>query len=79
LAAFELEDSPVMDALITADLTTGPRGQRLSFGDRLGEILERYGPGSLVNRAMTAASPALGDAVDRTAKRLADVDLASVL
>ena len=79
LAAFELEDSPVMDALITADMTTGPQGQRLSFGDRLTEILSRYGPGSVVNRAMTAASPALGDAVDRTAARLADIDLASVL
>jgi hypothetical protein len=31
LAAFEQEDSPVMDALIYADMTTGPTGQRVAF------------------------------------------------
>src|SRR6266516_1301855 len=31
LQAWPLEDSPVMDALVAADLTTGPLGQRFSF------------------------------------------------
>jgi hypothetical protein len=79
LAEYELEDSPVLDALITADMTTGPQGQRVSFGDRLGEILGRYGPETAVNRAMRAAIPELGEAVDRTARRLADADSASLL
>jgi HD domain len=42
LGAFEREDSPVVDALVYADMTTGPAGQRLTFEARIAEILERY-------------------------------------
>jgi hypothetical protein len=73
LAAFEREDSPVMDALIYADMTTGPAGQRLTFAARIGEILERYPAGHPVHRAISRSCPTLAAAVDRTARQLASV------
>ncbi len=73
LAAFEQEDSPVMDALIYADMTTGPAGQRLAFGARIAEILERYPPDHPVHRAISRSRPALAATVERTARQLAGV------
>ncbi|MFF2432588.1 HD domain-containing protein [Streptomyces mirabilis] len=35
LAAYEREDSPLLDALIYADMTTGPAGQSFDFDRRL--------------------------------------------
>lgn len=78
LAAFGLEDSPTMDALVCADLTTGPQGQPLSFDERMAEILRRYDADSPVHRAITAARESLAGSVDRTWRRLADVGLGSV-
>lgn len=66
LAAFECEDSPVMDALVTADLTSGPDGQTMSLNARLDEILRRYPQASVVHRAILKARPALEDHVERT-------------
>lgn len=77
LAQYELEDSPVMDALICADLTTSPDGNPVTFSDRLDEILVRYPPDSVVHRAMVNATPTLEAAVERTRKRLADVGVAT--
>ncbi len=71
LAAFEREDSPVMDALIYAYMTTGPAGQHLSFEARIAEILGRYPPGHPVHCAITRSRPTLAAAVDRTARQLA--------
>ncbi len=70
LAAFPLEDSPVLDALVTADLTTGPQGQRLAFGQRIDEILARYPPDSPVHQAIVLARPVLAAHVARAADRL---------
>ncbi len=70
LEAWPLEDSPVMDALVAADLTTGPRGQRFSFDERLDEILARYPAGSVVHRAMSRARPVLAVHVERVDARL---------
>lgn len=78
LAAFALEDSPTMDALICADLTTGPQGQPLRFEDRIAEIFERYKPDSPVHRSLTAGRESLTRSVERTKQRLADVGLLSV-
>lgn len=72
LAAYEREDSPVLDALIFADMTTGPAGQRFDFDQRIDEILVRYEPGCEVHNAITAARPYLGEAVGRTLVRLGD-------
>lgn len=71
LAEFELEDSPVMDALVTADLTTGPDGERLAYRDRVAEILERYPPEDPVHRAWLQAADSLEACVQRVAWRQA--------
>ncbi|MFE3182541.1 phosphohydrolase [Streptomyces violascens] len=72
LAAYEREDSPVLDALICADMTTGPAGQPFDFDRRIDEILVRYEPGSEVHTAISEARPYLGAAVARTLARLSD-------
>jgi hypothetical protein len=71
LAAWPREESAVADALWMADMTTGPRGERISYPERLAEILDRYGPNSVVGRAMTRARPAIEAAIERTERRLA--------
>jgi HD superfamily phosphodiesterase len=70
LAVFEREDSPVMDALVYADMTTGPAGQPLDFEVRIAEILGRYPPEHPVHRAISRSHPVLAAAVDRTARQL---------
>ncbi|MBN9792521.1 phosphohydrolase [Pseudonocardia sp. TMWB2A] len=70
LAHWECERSPVSDALWTADMTTGPAGQRMGYPERLEEILERYEPDSVVARAMTAARTSIEIAIDQTMIRL---------
>jgi hypothetical protein len=70
LAAWELEDSPVMDALCAADMTTGPQGQRFTFAERVAEIFSRYGEGSIVQRSIARARPELAACVERTTRRL---------
>jgi HD superfamily phosphodiesterase len=69
LEVWTLEESAVADALWTADMTTGPRGEELTYDDRLAEILSRYEPDSIVGRAMLRAEPAIRAAIDRTQKR----------
>ncbi|WP_432185037.1 HD domain-containing protein [Streptomyces tendae] len=71
LDVYEREDSPVLDALIYADMTTGPAGQSFDFDRRIDEILERYAEGSEVHNAISKARPYLGAAVERTRARLA--------
>ncbi|MEU1281113.1 HD domain-containing protein [Streptomyces sp. NPDC005805] len=71
LDVYEREDSPVLDALIYADMTTGPAGQSFDFDRRVDEILERYAPGSEVHNAISKARPYLGAAVERTRACLA--------
>ena len=70
LAAFHDERSPVSDALAYSDLTTGPNGEPMSVAERLSEIERRYGPGSLVVRALEDASSALEAMIRRTEARL---------
>jgi len=70
LAAWPLESSPVMDALCTADMTTGPAGQRFTFDERVAEIFSRYGDGSIVQRSIARSRPLLADSIDRTYARL---------
>lgn len=77
LAQYELEDSPVMDALICADFTTGPDGTAVTLADRIAEILMRYPADSPVHRAIVNATPTLETAVEQTRKRLADVGVAA--
>jgi hypothetical protein len=71
LEEFPFEDDPVLDALVTADLTTGPSGERLTYDKRIREILSRYEPGDPVHRTWTKAAPIMREAVERTEQRLA--------
>src|SRR5699024_5953685 len=71
LADFPFEDSALLDALVTADLTTGPAGERLSYEQRIDEILSRYGEDDPVHRTWMTAKPVIGEAVERTERRLA--------
>lgn len=73
LADWPREEGAVADALWTADMTTGPRGQRFDYAARLAEILARYEPDSIVGRAMSRAQPDIAAAIERTDQRLAAV------
>lgn len=73
LAIFELEDSPVMDALITADLTTGPDGTPCTYDQRIDEVLARYPVGHPVYRTWSTARDVVGASVRRTEERLANL------
>ncbi|MBB6374320.1 hypothetical protein BKA01_001542 [Pseudonocardia eucalypti] len=69
LAEFPYQDSPLHDALATADLTTGPVGERLSYEEWISDILGRYAPKHPTHRAALRAGPALALAVHRTLQR----------
>jgi HD domain len=70
LAAFPLEDGPVMDALTFADMTTGPAGQSMTLAERIEEVQRRYPSNDPVHRAIVRARPELQAAIDRTQQRL---------
>lgn len=70
LSEFELEDSPVMDALVTADLTTGPNGSKLRYRERIAEILDRYPVDHPVHQAWLKAADPLEQSVIRVKERL---------
>jgi hypothetical protein len=70
LAAFPAEEGPVMDALIYADMTTGPAGEPMTLEQRVDEILRRYPPDDPVHRAIVRARPLLQAAVERTRRQL---------
>ena len=56
------------DALTYCDMTTTPDGQLTDVKDRLTEILERYGDGTLVFDTMTEASPFIFEAAQRVSR-----------
>jgi HD domain len=68
------EESPVADALWMADMTTGRAGEELTYDERLAEILTRYQRESVVGRAMLRAEPAISAAIERTRRRMHNVD-----
>jgi HD domain len=70
LAAFPVEDGPVMDALTFVDMTIGPVGQPMTLDERIGEIQRRYSPDDPVHRAILRAHPLLQAAVQRVRTRL---------
>jgi hypothetical protein len=72
LAEFEPEESSTYDALVFCDMTTGPTGKAVSFEERIGEILERYGPDHEVSRALKLSHSCLAVCVARTITRLQD-------
>jgi hypothetical protein len=70
LAAFPVEDGPVMDALTFADMTTGPTGQPMTLDQRIEEVQHRYSSDDPVHRAIVRARPLLQAAIERTQHRL---------
>jgi HD domain len=70
LAAFPVEDGPVIDALTFADMTTGPTGQPMTLDQRIEEVQRRYSPDDPVHRAIIRARPELQAAIDRIRQRL---------
>ncbi|MEV6644542.1 HDIG domain-containing metalloprotein [Amycolatopsis sp. NPDC051371] len=72
LDEFPFADNPVLDALVTADLTTGPGGERFTYDERIAEILKRYPVADPVHRTWVKAAPVLKEAVRRTMERLAE-------
>lgn len=70
LAEFAHEHEDLVDALTWCDMTTNPRGQRVTFDERLAEIHSRYGPDSLVTRSAAAATPGLRASIERVEWRL---------
>jgi hypothetical protein len=70
LAEFDDEHDAVRDALWYCDITTSPDGEPVEATERIAEIKQRYGPGHLVNRFITMATPDLLAAVGRTEQLL---------
>jgi putative nucleotidyltransferase with HDIG domain len=59
------------DALTYCDMSTTPDGELTNVNDRLAEILERYGEGTLVFDTMTEAGPFLIEAAGRISALMA--------
>ncbi len=70
LAAFDREEGAIVDALVYADMTTGPTGRPISVEARFNDIRERYATEDPVSRALRDAEPALHGSIDRTLERL---------
>ena len=52
-------------------MTTSPDGELVPVEQRLAEILDRYGPGHLVNRSIQRATPMILHAVEQVNYRAA--------
>jgi hypothetical protein len=70
LTEFDDEDGAVRDALWYCDITTSPDGEPVDATERIAEIKHRYGPGHMVTRFISLATPDLLAAVDRTEQLL---------
>jgi HD domain len=70
LDEYPLDTGPVMDALVTADLTTNPQGHPVDVEARIEEILDRYPPETAVHRAVLRARPTLALHVQQAMNRL---------
>ncbi|HXZ70165.1 MAG TPA: HD domain-containing protein [Streptosporangiaceae bacterium] len=71
--AREFQPAPhdLTDALIYCDMGTSPDGHHVTVERRLNEIRVRYGPGSVVSRALARSAPKLTSAVSRVRCKLA--------
>jgi HD superfamily phosphodiesterase len=67
---FQRVDAVLEDALAYCDMTTTPTGHVVTVHARLSEIVERYGPGTIVTRFIRKAEPDLVSSVARTQSRL---------
>lgn len=70
---FSPERADLVDALLYCDMTTTPDGAQTSPADRLDEIVQRYGPDTIVGRFIQRAAPEIHAASQRIEERLARV------
>ncbi|RLV08665.1 phosphohydrolase [Streptomyces griseocarneus] len=71
-AEFPLLDEPLLvEALVYCDMTTTPDGAPTTAQERVAEIVDRYGPDSVVGRFIRRASPEIFAAVERVEAALA--------
>jgi hypothetical protein len=70
LAEFKDERSDLTAALTYCDMTTGPVGEPMTWGDRLADAERRYGPSGMVPRSLRAASHLLARSIAQTEERL---------
>ncbi|WP_327355006.1 HD domain-containing protein [Streptomyces sp. NBC_01304] len=68
---FELERPELVDALLFCDMTTTPNGGHTTPAERLDEIVQRYGPDTIVGRFIQRAAPEIHAAAQRVEDRLA--------
>ncbi|MFD6415013.1 HD domain-containing protein [Streptomyces sp. NPDC060194] len=68
---FELERPDLVDALLVCDMTTTPDGTPTTPAERLDEIVQRYGPDTIVGRFIQRAAPEIHAAAGRVETRLA--------
>ncbi|MGW2594583.1 HD domain-containing protein [Streptomyces sp. NPDC001515] len=68
---FELERPELVDALIVSDMTTTPDGEHTTLAARLDEIVQRYGPDTIVGRFIQRAAPEIYAANERVELRMA--------
>ncbi len=67
---FPRNDSLPHDELCFCDMTTGPAGQLVTVEQRLADIKERYGDGSIVGDSIALAEPELLASVYRVQARI---------
>ncbi|MPY63697.1 HD domain-containing protein [Streptomyces spongiae] len=67
---FQLERPELVDALIYCDMTTTPDGTHTTPAERLDEIVQRYGPDTIVGRFIQRATPEIHGAAERVEGRL---------
>lgn len=67
-----LNDQFLVDALVWCDMTTMPGGEPTTAGERIAEIVSRYGADSVVGRFICRASPLIFATVARVESAVAD-------
>lgn len=67
---FGWPDPDLLDLLTFCDMTTGPRGQRMTVDERLEEILGRYVPTDVVHRSVASSADQLRATVRNVEARL---------
>ncbi|PNG98556.1 hypothetical protein SMF913_14581 [Streptomyces malaysiensis] len=63
-----------MDALIFCAMTTTPDGDHTTPAARLDEIVQRYGPDTIVGRFIQRAAPEIHAAAARVESRMAEAE-----
>ncbi|MFE2836929.1 HD domain-containing protein [Streptomyces mirabilis] len=74
LTEFGPAEPELVDAITYCDLTSTPTGDLVDPAKRLSEVLERYGPGHVVFRAVSEARPELMARVARVRRRAEAVE-----